>query len=376
LNKEVLTTWHLYTTKWTAKRREQGAAQAALRKFLQGEDAGNMQICLSKWHKLVAEAIALRSGREAMKAKLREFLEGEGRGLQHTCFKEWTHFVEICKHLQGSEVSKAQLEEQKRLHSLKVAKKKEAMIAAMESMGFKNDKTALEHHFLLWSAAHLEIRGKAASAQTKQSWRTASLHCCRKYVEGLEARVQIISFLRWRKDFSKRQARRNNRVLHESTVARSASVFLLQENRKVLLAWSAAASQQRSLNFCLQKEEIQIQARGFETESLLALKQNDSLRTSLAVNILAAEQRSEDALEFSDKLGIVTGTLQGEMRTHNLTLDALEHEVLLLEAQMTGPDLYRWKKGLSAVTITDALPVIEVVQQPLSMVENPAAGYL
>lgn len=47
-------------------------------------------------------------------------------------------------------------------------------------------------------------------------------------------------------------------------------------------------------------------------------------------------EASSENLEMTDKLGVMTGTLQGEMQTHNLTFDALEHEVLLLEATLQG----------------------------------------
>merc|ERR1719247_3318357 len=77
--------------------------------------------------------------------------------------------------------------------------------------------------------------------------------------------------------------------------------------------------------------------------SMLISSHCDALRQNLAVQLLSAEQRSEEAMEQSDKLRGCTGELWTEMHKQNLTLDALEHEVLLLEAQNNGSHLYRWK---------------------------------
>jgi len=73
----------------------------------------------------------------------------------------------------------------------------------------------------------------------------------------------------------------------------------------------------------------------------------DALRTHMAVNLISAEQRAGEQLEMTDKLGVVTGNLQGEMHTHNLTLDALEHEVLLLESQIVNSGIVGGKKKSS-----------------------------
>merc|ERR1740130_1009066 len=70
----------------------------------------------------------------------------------------------------------------------------------------------------------------------------------------------------------------------------------------------------------------------------------DMLRTHMAVNLISAEQRAGEHLEMTDKLGIVTGNLQGEMHTHNLTLDALEHEILLLESHVVNSGILGGKK--------------------------------
>jgi len=139
---------------------------------------------------------------------------------------------------------------------------------------------------------------------------------------------------------------------------------------KTFVAWRAAAFQQRAESLSIECSSLQEKVRYYSSEAMSAQRAGDALRTQLAVNILAAEQRAEDNLEISDKLGVVTGSLQGEMHTHNLTLDALEHEVLLLEAKLTGSDLYR-KQGsnpslLNAYSTVVVDDVIErVVVEPV-----------
>lgn len=59
--------------------------------------------------------------------------------------------------------------------------------------------------------------------------------------------------------------------------------------------------------------------------------------------MISAEQRSDEAMDHSEKLRGCTGELWTEMHRQNLALDSLEHEVLLLEAQNNGSPLYRWQ---------------------------------
>jgi len=75
-------------------------------------------------------------------------------------------------HSHGEKSAEAQrqleltLREQQRLHDLKVTRDKEKKLAAMEGMGFKNDKAYVMKHFLIWSAEFQKDRQKRLHAMT------------------------------------------------------------------------------------------------------------------------------------------------------------------------------------------------------------------
>merc|ERR1719401_1481986 len=63
------------------------------------------------------------------------------------------------------------------------------------------------------------------------------------------------------------------------------------------------------------------------------------IRKHLAVHCLATSREADESLAMSEKCGGLTCLLQGEMQTQGITLEALEHEVFLLESQMVGSNL-------------------------------------
>merc|ERR1712232_931560 len=72
------------------------------------------------------------------------------------------------------------------------------------------------------------------------------------------------------------------------------------------------------------------------------------IRKHLAVHCLATSQEADESLTMSEKYGGLTSLLQGEMQTQGITLEALEHEVFLLESQIVGSSLAN--KKLIAMT--------------------------
>jgi len=215
----------------------------------------------------------------------------------------------------------------------------------------------------LWqeAAASRQARSKVAVRELRTAWRLSAFQGSRHLMRALEARVRAVFLTRWHGVASRAKSRRFNRCLQENLSGRPDFQILRQMQAKMVMAWAAVASRQRCESFAVECQQLSEQAREASVEALGAMRANDTLRHALAVNLLGAEQRAEEALEFSDKLGIVTGTLSGEMHGHNLTLDALEHEVLLMEAQITGSDLYLLKKGsttlVPALTVTRTLIV-------------------
>merc|ERR1719265_2718044 len=131
---------------------------------------------------------------------------------------------------------------------------------------------------------------------------------------------------------------------------RHANSLEMRFKSSALLHWRAEASQQRCQSFGLELAQVNDRMRETSAEIISSQRSCDIVRQHMAVNLLAAEQRAEEFVEIGDKLGIVTGSLQGEVHSHHLTLDALEHEVLLLENQITNSGILNWKeKALSAL---------------------------
>lgn len=147
-------------------------------------------------------------------------------------------------------------------------------------------------------------KGQSKVLHVQRAWRSNALKTSSQYAEALEARHNIKALLGWR-------------------------VNELQERRDSLVAQCGDWSQK------YQEATMQSKLVGSHCEAL---------RQNLAVQLLSAEQRSEEAMDQSDKLRGCTGELWTEMHRQNLALDSLEHEVLLLEAQNNGSHLYRWKQ--------------------------------
>jgi hypothetical protein len=68
---------------------------------------------------------------------------------------------------------------------------------------------------------------------------------------------------------------------------------------------------------------------------------NAELRKHLAVHCLSTSQTADESLATSEKYSSLASLLSGEMQTQGITLEALEHEVFLLESQIIGSNLNR-----------------------------------
>jgi hypothetical protein len=143
-----------------------------------------------------------------------------------------------------------------------------------------------------------------------------------------------------------------NKVLHVQRAWRSSALHTtsLYANAlefrsfiKALLAWKVYSTQERRDTLRAQCDEWSQKFQQQLTQYKHISSHCDALRQNLAVQLLSSEQRSEEAMDQSDKLRGCTGELWTEMHRQNLTLDSLEHEVLLLEAQNNGSHLYRSK---------------------------------
>jgi len=150
--------------------------------------------------------------------------------------------------------------------------------------------------------------GKSKVAHVEREWRSSTLKTSTKYVHALESRSHV----------------------------------------KALLGWKLQSTKERRDSLVTQCTEWSVKHRGIEDQYTHINGHCDNLRQNLAVQLLSAEQRSEEAMDQSDKLRGCTGELWTEMHKQNLALDSLEHEVLLLEAQNQNNGshmaLSRWNK--------------------------------
>lgn len=135
----------------------------------------------------------------------------------------------------------------------------------------------------LWQtvAEGREARGIGKELQLKRGWRRSALDYSCRYVDALERKLGVVALLYWK---GVAEAGKSGRRADES---------------------------------------------------------NSELRKHLAVHCLATTQEAEVNLETSKKYSSLARLLQGEMQTQGITLEAMEHEVLLLEAQMLGSNLTR-----------------------------------
>jgi len=133
----------------------------------------------------------------------------------------------------------------------------------------------------------------------------------------------------------------NNKVLHVKREWRSsalkdgqqiADALDARDGIKALLGWKVLATQEKRESLLAQCGDWSVKYQEVTSQSQVISSHCDSLRQNLAVQLLSSEQRSEEAMEQSDKLRGCTGALWTEMHRQNLALDSLEHEVLLLEA--------------------------------------------
>jgi len=151
-----------------------------------------------------------------------------------------------------------------------------------------------------------------------------------------------------------RAATGQNKVLHVQRAWRSnalksgqcvAEAVEDKSNLKALLGWKVQSTQDRRDSLQAQCGDWSNKYQEATMQSKLVSSHCEALRQNLAVQLLSAEQRSEEAMDQSDKLRGCTGELWTEMHRQNLALDSLEHEVLLLEAQNNGSHLHRWKQA-------------------------------
>jgi len=142
--------------------------------------------------------------------------------------------------------------------------------------------------------------GRSKVIHVQKAWRSSAFKTSAQFVESVEARANI----------------------------------------KALLGWKVQSTQERRDSLVAQCGDWSQKYQEATMQSKLVGSHCDALRQNLAVQLLSAEQRSEEAMDQSDKLRSCTGELWTEMHRQNLALDSLEHEVLLLEAQNNGS--HRW----------------------------------
>lgn len=152
------------------------------------------RLCWQSWSQLMVEQVineqrakhvrAIERGEGAVKLAIMRSLKDNKRSRLQTCLSHWMRYhqrqvVRACEqeleinvfvvmifcqwkyHSFGQKASQGQqqlLEERRRLHDIEVTRAKEEKIAVLELMGFKNDKTILPRHFLIWSTVWQQAR--------------------------------------------------------------------------------------------------------------------------------------------------------------------------------------------------------------------------
>lgn len=336
------------------RKREHQMDKAVL--CMAGNDRKTMMgIVMKEWHLQLPDKMLMKAQRDkeaagAEQARLREqhkagvmqmmakSMMADGMMAVHVCFGSWHKLID-----------------EKRMKEHGGAMKKDAMKKAGDAMNkaiskWAGDQPRVLLHTIMRALLRevqdaREARSHGSLKDVKKAWRMSALHGGRHLVGAVEARELHVYLIHWAVNMQMSKVRKSNRILQDGK-GEARDLNLSQDSQtKLLAAWRAEASQQRCRSLGVECSQLVEQARDASSEALNSQRASDTLRTHMAINLFAAEQRAEEALEMSDKLGIVTGNLQGEMHTHNLTLDALEHEVLLLESQIANSEILGLKKS-------------------------------
>jgi len=413
---------HLCFTHWVAFRDlervhlQHGSLRAEL------DDLKNVHLGLKN-----AADKARERGRIAVEMSLHKFLEGDRQGSLHSCFLLWEGYANVMKKQRhkDAEITEAHsnhaynIEKQRLDHELKVAKEKEAKVAALEALGFKNARLTFFHYFELWTIFHVQAKEIRIEKEHKEhlldktfltmGWADADQlkHIClhewhqmlpnkdlikaemaneqwqklhtgpmrqmlfkmcayddahvlkdvfyvfKEYVDQLRFHHALKQLNTSKKDHHRLEMERALMRMDSSLLSHVA----FAEWKKAWLDYS------HSKNADMEKARIKrrhgalvtkalellslesrmglitlLQWRGIvksEKSGRRAEESNEELRKHLAVHCLATSEQATDSLATSDKYASLASLLQGEMHTQGVTLEALEHEVFLLESQMS-----------------------------------------